>query len=67
MWGDHGYYKICHGHGACGLNAMVFAVTAVSVATDYSMYRNCLECLKISLNLDQDYDMGLEVEFGKIL
>ncbi|CAK9223543.1 unnamed protein product [Sphagnum troendelagicum] len=48
------------------VSALVFAVTAVSVATDY-MYRNCLECLKISLNLDQDYDMGLEVEFEKIL
>ncbi|KAH8965060.1 hypothetical protein BDL97_04G098900 [Sphagnum fallax] len=35
MWGDHGYYKICHGHGECGLNALVFAVTAVSGATDY--------------------------------
>ncbi|CAK9196708.1 unnamed protein product, partial [Sphagnum jensenii] len=26
MWGDHGYYKICRGHGECGLNTMVSAV-----------------------------------------
>ncbi|CAK9860591.1 unnamed protein product [Sphagnum jensenii] len=34
MWGDHGYYKICRGHGECGLNTMVSAVAAVGVATD---------------------------------
>ncbi|XP_024392278.1 cysteine proteinase 15A [Physcomitrium patens] len=27
-WGDNGYYKICRGHGECGLNTMVSAVSA---------------------------------------
>jgi cathepsin F len=30
MWGDKGFYKICRGHGECGLNTMVSAV-AVSI------------------------------------
>jgi cathepsin F len=28
MWGEKGYYKICRGHGECGLNTMVSAVAA---------------------------------------
>jgi cathepsin F len=27
MWGAKGYYKICRGHGECGLNTMVSAVS----------------------------------------
>lgn len=25
-WGEHGYYKLCRGHGECGMNKMVSAV-----------------------------------------
>ncbi|XP_009789260.1 probable cysteine protease RD19D [Nicotiana sylvestris] len=25
-WGEHGYYKLCRGHGMCGMNTMVSAV-----------------------------------------
>lgn len=25
-WGEHGYYKLCRGHGECGINKMVSAV-----------------------------------------
>lgn len=25
-WGDHGYYKICRGHNACGVDTMVSSV-----------------------------------------
>jgi cathepsin F len=28
MWGEKGYYKICRGHGECGMNTMVSAVAA---------------------------------------
>lgn len=28
IWGEKGYYKICRGHGECGLNTMVSAVAA---------------------------------------
>eukprot|EP01018_Ginkgo_biloba_P020496 Gb_02025 [translate_table: standard] len=27
-WGEHGYYKLCRGHGECGMNTMVSAVVA---------------------------------------
>lgn len=26
-WGEHGYYRLCRGHGMCGMNSMVSAVT----------------------------------------
>ncbi|KAL0298876.1 UNVERIFIED_CONTAM: putative cysteine protease RD19D [Sesamum radiatum] len=25
-WGEHGYYRLCRGHGMCGMNTMVSAV-----------------------------------------
>ncbi|KAF5729473.1 cysteine proteinase 15A [Tripterygium wilfordii] len=25
-WGEHGYYRLCRGHGMCGINTMVSAV-----------------------------------------
>ncbi|KAL7184747.1 hypothetical protein ACSBR2_026814 [Camellia fascicularis] len=25
-WGEHGYYRLCQGHGMCGMNTMVSAV-----------------------------------------
>lgn len=25
-WGEHGYYRLCRGHGMCGMNSMVSAV-----------------------------------------
>ncbi|KAI8008958.1 putative cysteine protease RD19D [Camellia lanceoleosa] len=25
-WGEHGYYRVCQGHGMCGMNTMVSAV-----------------------------------------
>ncbi|KAH7537121.1 hypothetical protein FEM48_Zijuj03G0058200 [Ziziphus jujuba var. spinosa] len=25
-WGEHGYYRLCRGHGICGINTMVSAV-----------------------------------------
>jgi cathepsin F len=34
LWGDHGYYKICRGHGECGLNTMVSSVAAVGITTE---------------------------------
>ncbi|KAJ4720714.1 Cysteine proteinase [Melia azedarach] len=26
QWGEHGYYRLCRGHGMCGMNTMVSAV-----------------------------------------
>lgn len=41
-WGVHGYYKLCRGHGMCGMNTMVSAamVTHTNTATNklYAAY-----------------------------
>ena len=31
QWGEGGYYRLCKGHGTCGVNTMVSAVTATGV------------------------------------
>ncbi|PON34179.1 Cysteine Protease [Parasponia andersonii] len=32
QWGENGYYKLCRGHGMCGINTMVSAVLTDTVA-----------------------------------
>ena len=35
-WGEHGYFKLCRGHGMCGMNRMVSAamVAQTHIATN---------------------------------
>ncbi|XP_043700142.1 probable cysteine protease RD19D [Telopea speciosissima] len=30
-WGEHGYYRLCKGHGMCGINTMVSAVVTATI------------------------------------
>ncbi|XP_004307346.1 PREDICTED: cysteine proteinase 15A-like [Fragaria vesca subsp. vesca] len=32
-WGEHGYYRLCRGHGMCGMNTMVSAVVTSTRAS----------------------------------
>ena len=32
-WGEDGYYKICRGHNACGVDSMVSTVAAIQTTT----------------------------------
>ncbi|MQL90325.1 hypothetical protein Taro_022929 [Colocasia esculenta] len=34
QWGEDGYYRLCRGHGTCGINTMVSAVTATTVSME---------------------------------
>ncbi|KAG7966722.1 hypothetical protein I3843_08G063000 [Carya illinoinensis] len=33
-WGENGYYKICRGHNACGVDSMVSTVAAIHTTTE---------------------------------
>ncbi|KAE9590027.1 hypothetical protein Lal_00037743 [Lupinus albus] len=38
-WGDQGYYKVCRGHGICGMNTMVSAAMVPQThANNYAAY-----------------------------
>ncbi|OIW01575.1 hypothetical protein TanjilG_21155 [Lupinus angustifolius] len=38
-WGEHGYYKLCRGHGICGMNTMVSAaMVAQTQANNHAAY-----------------------------